>query len=59
MSPYDSTTGPCWFLWSPGVTAIVVLGSPLVCVSCIFKYVRGKGLGFLLERQFVLMAFMR
>lgn len=59
MSPYDSTTGPCWFLRSPGVTVIVVLGSPLVCVSCIFKYMRGKGLGFLLERQFVLMAFMR
>lgn len=57
MSPYDSTTWPCWLLSSPGVAAIVVPGSPLECVSCVFKYMGGKRLGFSLERQVVLMAF--
>lgn len=43
-SPRAGAVEPCWLLRSPGVTAITVLGSSLVCVSCIFKYMGGKGL---------------
>lgn len=55
VSPYDSTIEPFWLLRYPAVTAIAILGSALVCLSCIFKYLRGKGLGFSLVKQFVLM----
>lgn len=58
MSPYSGTMGPWWLLTSPGITAIAVLGSPCVRVSCIFRYMRGKGQGFWLEKPFVLMDFM-